>query len=337
MDFKIFLIFLGIFCEIFAKIELSKEDEERIFEEYAARYNLRRGRTNEVDEMKKNVLRRYKNILQHNELYGKGASSFLETLNEFSYKSNEELKKTSLGFKGNASSNFNDGGIKVPILERNARSSLPSYFNWADHGIVRPVQNQHSCNACYAFAAIGAIEGAACKNLGQCSKLSEQEAMECTNGCDSGWDYEVYQYSTLNYGCTSAAYPYYARNMAHCTAARSRKRVANTRVTGWHNLPPDAETIRYHLFHSGPISMSFYVYENFFSYYSGIYSSTEGSDLMGGHAVLLTGYGTENGIDYWILRNSWGDDWGEKGYFRIRRGINLCNCESWKVSYPIVA
>jgi C1A family cysteine protease len=70
----------------------------------------------------------------------------------------------------------------VPLIdtERNERAFLPTYWNWVDHGIVTAVQNQNACNACYAFAALGAIEAAACKKRGQCSKLSEQEAMECT-------------------------------------------------------------------------------------------------------------------------------------------------------------
>jgi C1A family cysteine protease len=132
--------------------------------------------------------------------------------------------------------------------------------------------------------------------------------------CDGGWDDWVYSYSTSNYGCTSAGYyPYYGVKVAECSAAKSRSRVANTRVTGWHTLPADSETIRHHLYDNGPMFMSFYVYENFFSYSSGIYASTDNSKLLGGHAVLLTGYGSENGIDYWILRNSWGIEWGERG------------------------
>lgn len=75
-------------------------------------------------------------------------------------------------------------GIKVQPISRTSRlrreTPLPEYWDWNDKGIVRPVQDQGRCSSCYAFASIGAIEAAACKTLGQCQKLSEQEAMECT-------------------------------------------------------------------------------------------------------------------------------------------------------------
>ena len=70
---------------------------------------------------------------------------------------------------------------------------------------------------------------------------------------------------------------------------------------------------------NGPVETGFLVYEDFIAYSSGIYKYTEGS-LLGGHAVKVLGWGTENGIEYWIAANSWGEKWGENGFFKIQKG-----------------
>ena len=84
--------------------------------------------------------------------------------------------------------------------------------------------------------------------------------------------------------------------------------------TTWH-----FDTIKEMLVTGGPIHTGFTVYEDFMQYKSGIYQHTSGSSL-GGHAVVIIGYGSENGINYWIIQNSWGPEWGEQGYFRIKMG-----------------
>jgi len=124
--------------------------------------------------------------------------------------------------------------------------------------------------------------------------------------CTGGWDDAVYSYSISTGGCTSSTYAYYGYKRQECSASKSRKRIVNTKVKGWYLLPNDEETIRNYLYNVGPAFVSFYLYENFYSLKSGIYSSVEGK-YGGAHAVLLTGYGTENGTDYWIMRNSWGE------------------------------
>lgn len=80
------------------------------------------------------------------------------------------------------------------------------------------------------------------------------------------------------------------------------------------------------LVRDGPLQTAFSVYQDFFHYESGIYHHITG-ELMGGHAVEIVGYGAETGTEYWIIKNSWGSDWGESGYFRILRGVNECGIE----------
>ena len=77
---------------------------------------------------------------------------------------------------------------------------------------------------------------------------------------------------------------------------------------------------------NGPAEAGFYVYEDFLTYKSGVYQKTKGN-FIGGHAVKIMGWGTENGTEYWLVANSWNEDWGDKGFFKILRGTNECGIE----------
>eukprot|EP00817_Percolomonadidae_sp_ATCC50343_P002228 CAMPEP_0117428470 /NCGR_PEP_ID=MMETSP0758-20121206/8169_1 /TAXON_ID=63605 /ORGANISM="Percolomonas cosmopolitus, Strain AE-1 (ATCC 50343)" /LENGTH=92 /DNA_ID=CAMNT_0005214841 /DNA_START=671 /DNA_END=949 /DNA_ORIENTATION=- len=77
----------------------------------------------------------------------------------------------------------------------------------------------------------------------------------------------------------------------------------------------------------GPIQSGFSVYSDFLHYTSGVYKKSANAELLGGHAIKIVGWGSENGDDYWLVANSWGEDWGEKGFFKILRGPNECGIE----------
>jgi len=78
---------------------------------------------------------------------------------------------------------------------------------------------------------------------------------------------------------------------------------------------------------NGPVEVSITIYEDFLSYKSGVYSYTTGSEL-GGHSIKVLGWGTENGVDYWIIANSWNKGWGDNGFIKIKRGVDECGIES---------
>ncbi|KAE9412429.1 hypothetical protein Angca_004672, partial [Angiostrongylus cantonensis] len=94
-----------------------------------------------------------------------------------------------------------------------------------------------------------------------------------------------------------------------------------------YSVAQDVASIQKEIMTNGPVEVAFDVYEDFEHYSSGIYKHTTG-DYLGGHAVKMLGWGTQNGTDYWICANSWNSDWGENGFFRILRGVDECQIES---------
>ena len=87
---------------------------------------------------------------------------------------------------------------------------------------------------------------------------------------------------------------------------------------------------------NGPIEGAFTVYEDFLTYKSGVYIHKTGSAL-GGHAIRVLGYGSENGVPYWLCANSWNETWGDNGYFKILRGVDHCGIEQSGVAGTFVA
>jgi cathepsin B len=108
----------------------------------------------------------------------------------------------------------------------------------------------------------------------------------------------------------------------------SDKYTFSGQVTQW---PQDVATIQKAVMDGGSVEVAFTVYSDFENYVSGVYQNT-GGQMMGGHAVKLVGWGTDNGVDYWKIANSWNPYWGEKGFFRIKRGTNECGIESQATS-----
>lgn len=182
-----FLIVLSILASAVLTVEnFTIEDEDRIVENYLQNFpKFRLGRYSRIKQIRQNILKRYYQIQEHNIRYRRGEETFEMELNELSALGDENLAETRLGFSEDENASGDAEYPEVPLNET-VTAALPDYWNWADHGIVQPVQDQGSCGSCYAFAAIGVIESSMCRFHGKCVKLSEQEAMECTRGCNGG-------------------------------------------------------------------------------------------------------------------------------------------------------
>ena len=197
---------------------------------------------------------------------------------------------------------------------------LPASFDWRSRGAVGVVKNQGSCGVCYAFAVTGNIEGLYKIKYGQLLNFSEQQILNCDRanyGCSGGVISKTYDYLTRSNGLGLSSSLRYTQRRSTCTAIRGVARIAGKRFSGSTN----SNTIAAMLVNNGPLAAG--VNANYFKYYRGgvmSYSSYQCSSRIS-HAVTIVGYGkSANGIDYWIVKNSWGPYWGENGYIRIKRG-----------------
>jgi len=239
--------------------------------------------------------------------------------------------------------------------DRSKRQTVapPASFDWRTKGAVTPVKDQGQCGSCWTFSATGALEGQLFLKTGKLTSLSEENLVSCADkeyrnlGCDGGMAATAFDYSKDNNGLqTSAAYPYTeleggtaaaCRLPAPVHVAKSGTRTGNTVFV---TPKKDEAALMAAVAAVGPISVAIHVPESpemsFFFYESGIYSNALCTGTAN-HAVLLVGYGTENGTDYWIIKNSWAATWGENGYMRIARNKNnMCSIAN-NPCYPLVA
>ncbi len=205
-----------------------------------------------------------------------------------------------------------------PIEETEVSAPLPPSLDWRDNNgnYVTGVRDQAKCGSCWAFALTAGLESNVLRsqNTGITDiDLSEQVMLSCsgTGSCNGGRLNANYLENT---GLPiEAAYPYTATD-GSCDAAAPGWQSSAYKIGSWGSVSGHLSALQKALNTYGPLPTAFYVYEDFMYYKSGIYTHTTGSRL-GGHAVLLVGY--NDAEQYFIVKNSWGPDWGENGFFRI--------------------
>ena len=212
-------------------------------------------------------------------------------------------------------------GIMKPIF-----GDAPESVDWREKGAVTPVKDQRSCGSCWAFSTTGTVEGAYFIHSGKLVSLSEQQLVDCAKepkyqakGCSGGWPWSVMDYVSDHGLCTEEDYPYKGVDQdCHedvCTVAvKSASKVL---------LPQQDEVSLANAVALTPVSVV--LDANQFQFYKqGIINRC--SENIN-HAVLAVGYGEEEGMKYWLIKNSWGGDWGERGYVRIEKdagGMGRC-------------
>ena len=211
-------------------------------------------------------------------------------------------------------------------------------YDWRDYGIVTDIKNQGNCGSCWTFSATGAMESA--WNINKFTKisLSEQQLIDCVkndNGCNGGEMTDAFEYAIQNPMCTEKEDPYEAED-EKCINCNS-----NVKFSACYKLVENNELLMKHVVKNyGPISVAIQADQSVFrNYEDGIIDSDScGTNLD--HGVLIVGYGVENDKKYWIVKNSWGTDWGENGYVRILRTDNtnyegICGI-AMQPSFPVV-
>lgn len=294
----------------------------------------------------------------HNAFSGMNSDEFAEFMG---FRANQEFMA-----KGNG---FLRGGVPtVAQSDIMDLESLPTSVDWRSKGVVSDIRNQLQCGSCYSFSAVSTLESAVAIKTGKLYDLSEQEIVSCSvkygnlkcNGgnYDSAWNFV----KDNNGICSESDYPYTSGNGDGGSCIKSCTPVSGTKVQSYVSVTPKSDSALMTALTVGPVSISIEADMKSFQLYSGgIYSDFEGcnanSKTKGAtsqpnidHAVVIVGFGTQNGQDYYILRNSWDVSWGDvkgstngnsnAGYMLIARGSQyapwgMCGV-LYQPEYPVV-
>ncbi|XP_071100761.1 cathepsin L-like proteinase [Haliotis cracherodii] len=216
----------------------------------------------------------------------------------------------------------------------NTSDGLPENVDWSEKGYVTSVKNQGRCGSCWAFGAVGALEGQQYKKNKTSVDLSPQDLVDCSSaqgnkGCDGGLPTKAYEYVILGGIATEITYPY-TEVVGTCKSRASVKIGLN--ITGYKTLTQGSDAmLKNALAYIGPISVGIQTGPHLQSYKQGVFSGCSG---VVNHAVLVVGYTTYNKIPVWKVKNSYGPGWGESGYFYLPRNeTNACQISNY-ASYP---
>ena len=244
--------------------------------------------------------------------------------------------------------------VVVFALVAVASAGLPSHFDCRDYWTwcSFTILDQHHCGSCWAFASMEAFGDRLCAFNDSSEKgliMSPQPLLECSSdkGCNGGSPHVAWDWVEDNYNsncidrCTDGCLEYVSGygDVPKChESSHSPWGTCNNgssyylwhKAFGFDYLPNDEYKIRDAIYWNGPVQACFHLYDDFYTFFDdhpdGIYTKHTG-DRDGSHCVKLIGWGTESGTDYWVIANSWGTDFAEKGFFKFKRGINLCNLE----------
>lgn len=219
----------------------------------------------------------------------------------------------------------------------NLLGDTPATVDWREKGAVTAVQDQGRCKSDYAFSVLGAIESHYFIHARHSIVLSEQQVIDCSNaegnlGCSSGTTDATYKYIMKAGGLNSfLVYPYKADVSGTCGFSDTS---ITAKITSFVTLPSGNEQqLQNAVAHIGPVSATITVVDSFNQYTTGVYDEPNcaGTNKQD---VLIVGYGTEGGKDYWLVKNSKGLSFGDKGYIKMSRNKNnQCGIAS-HATYP---
>ncbi|XP_003388842.1 PREDICTED: cathepsin B-like [Amphimedon queenslandica] len=252
----------------------------------------------------------------------------------------------------------------LPYKEKVSVGAIPDTFDarqkWSDCPSISDIRDQGSCGSCWALGAVEAMSDRYCVSFQENVHISAENLMTCCkfcgNGCAGGFLQQAWEYWVKDglvtggqYGSDEGCQPYLIPKCNHhepgpyenCTGEGKTPQCERTCRSGYttsyeadlhygekaYAVHREVEAIQTEIMTNGPVEGAFTVYSDFPTYKSGVYQHVVGHAL-GGHAIRILGWGTENGVPYWLIANSWNPSWGDKGYFKMIRGKDDCGIES---------
>merc|ERR1711990_809113 len=237
-------------------------------------------------------------------------------INQFADMTKAEFKKTMLTYQAH---------LKKPNpIKVFDTTNLADSVDWVAKGAVTPVKNQGQCGSCWAFSTTGSTEGAYQIATGKLLSFSEQELVDCAGsygnqGCNGGLMDNGFKYLEAKGDALESTYSYTGKSGTCSSSKQAQTAIAAGKVTSFSDVTTDSETQMLAAVTAGPVSVAIEADQSGFQFYkSGVFSGTCGTNLD--HGVLVVGYGTDSGKDYWKVKNSWGATWGQAGYILLERG-----------------
>jgi len=253
---------------------------------------------------------------------------------------------------------------------------LPTDFDWRSKmgdkcPSLMEVRDQANCGSCWAFGSVEAMTDRICIHSNGSKKvhISSQDVTSCCHlgdmGCNGGIPETAYAYykntgvvSGGQYGDESGCFAYELPPCAHHVNSTKYPPCANSTKTPKCTKKCDSDIKvwvqdKHHgattynfknvtdmtadIYLNGPLTAQFFVHQDFLAYKSGVYHHTGIGPMLGGHAIKIIGWGVDAGVDYWWVANSWNEDWGDHGFFKIRKGTNECQIENFAINGGPVA
>ena len=330
-------------------LDILDELSEKEFEEYFHEEKI----TDQVEFKKRSeaLKNNEEKVKKANKQYIEGNSSYFDGVNEFADLTEKQFmaKKTGLGVH----KEYGRGIIMPPMEERFNpvaeawfdllrfdRSAIPDSYSSVDQGWVTEVKSQQTCASCAAFTAVAAMEICFAKVTGVHGDYSEQQLLDCgkgykgrTWGCEGAWPDAYFQFLFEKQGgqlVHESQAPY--KNKEGQCDSNTPSYNQGAKVTGeYSTYKGDEELIKKLVYKYGGAAITAQVKGTIQEYKGGIFTGCT-NDHAEDHAMVVVGYGTENGQDYWLIKNSWGKDWGENGYLRLIRGYNACGIGTGAIS-----
>ncbi|EDW00889.1 cathepsin L [Drosophila grimshawi] len=322
------LAFVGYVQAVFYSGALQNE-----WDIYKVNHDKRYGSEDE-ELLRKLIFYDHKRMIDtHNERYAAGKETYEMGVNQFTDMLSSEFESAMLG-----SLNITDIASDIDIIyEAPKNLEIPKSIDWRDKGAVTGVKDQLKCASCWAFSAVGALEGQQFLKTNKLVALSEQNLVDCSldnKGCDGGWPILALAYVRDNRGIDTESSYSYKGHKSDCHFDQGHigatvREICLAKLNDEANLAAVVAT-------RGPISVTINVNNKFLHYRKGVFNDASCGKITN-HAALIVGYGNDKrGGDYWLVKNSWGKDFGENGYIRMsRNNNNQCGIASQAI-FPLV-
>ncbi|XP_018560793.1 cathepsin L1-like [Anoplophora glabripennis] len=300
--------------------------------------------TEEVEKLRKEIfIENRAKIARFNQDFSQGHKNFVQRINAFGDMLSHEFNANVNGFNRSTVSQQTAAVDTSSTFIPSANVPFPESIDWRQLGAVSSVKNQQMCAGCWAYAAAGALEGQQFRKTGKLTEISVQNLLDCTRpygneGCEGGLMDPAFQYIKDNKGVDGEeSYPLEGTE----NKCRFRRDAAVATTTGFVDIAQgDEKGLEIAVATLGPVTAAIDASRDTLQFYSdGVYYDPEcGSkpEEMN-HAVLIVGYGVEpNGQKYWLVKNSYGSEWGIGGYIKMIKDVgNHCGIAT-QASFPLV-